>query len=214
MLGQRGNRKVGLALDALYVQMTTLERKGKNRIWARLIRNRYAALFYREHFDLVVGNPPHVTWKNLPESWRRQATPAFENYGLFTLSGSEARHGGSQKDIAALFTYAVLDHFLRPGGQLALIAHVSLFKTEGGGEGFRRFRLGEHGVPFSIKAVHDFSSFQPFRGTAPAVRSNTPYRSWPSRGRAQDIPCPTLSGRRRRRDTSQGAGTGSRLKPP
>lgn len=57
------------ALSGLHAAMTSLDKQGKNRIWTKLIQNRYAALFYRTHFDFVIGNPPHVNWEalTLPE---------------------------------------------------------------------------------------------------------------------------------------------------
>ena len=115
----------------------------------------------RHAFDIVVGNPPHISWRHLPAAWRRQATALFAHHGLFTLTGLAAQHGGSQKDIAALFIYVVLDQLLKVGGTLALVVHTSLLKTDGAGEGFRRFRLGD-GVAFRVEEAHDFSSFQPF----------------------------------------------------
>lgn len=150
------------ALETLFDAMRELDEQGRNRIWAKLIRNRYAALFFHEHFDYVAGNPPHVNWESLTPEWRSAAEGEYQRYGLFSLKGLESRHGGGKKDIAALFTYAVLDHFLKPGGILALVVHVSLFKTSGAGEGYRRFQLGD-GLPFRIREVHDFRSFQPFQ---------------------------------------------------
>src|SRR5262249_41803277 len=129
---------------------------------AKLIRNRYASLFYHHYFDFVVGNPPHVNWEALTPEWRKAAEEEYKNYGLFTLKGIDSKHGGGEKDIAALFTYTVIDHFLKDGGVLALVVHVSLFKTSGAGEGYRRFRLGG-AEPFRVEEVHDFKSFQPFQ---------------------------------------------------
>lgn len=154
-----------LALVTLFKTMDDLDKLGKNRVWAKLIRNRYASLFFRHYFDYVVGNPPHVNWEALTPEWRLAAEGEYRRYGLFSLRGYEARHGGGKKDIAALFTYAVLDHFVKPGGVLSLVAHVSLFKTSGAGEGFRRFQLGE-GDTFAIEEAHDFSRFQPFQTQA------------------------------------------------
>ena len=150
------------SLAQLFDVMKKLDDQGKNRVWARLIRNRYAALFYRHYFDFVIGNPPHVNWEALTPDWRKAAETEYKDYGLFTLKGYEARQGGGKKDIAALFTYAVTDHFLKDGGVLALIVHVSLFKASGSGEGYRRFQLGdkEH---FCVEEAHDFASFQPFQ---------------------------------------------------
>ncbi len=87
------------------------------------------------------------------------------------MKGLESRHGGGKKDIAALFTYAVLDHFVKDGGTLALVVHVSLFKTSGAGEGYRRFQLGS-GEHFAIEEAHDFQRFQPFL-THPKMKIKT-----------------------------------------
>lgn len=160
-----------VALRTLFDTMKELDRQGKNRVWAKLIRNRYASLFFREYFDFVVGNPPHVNWEALTPDWRKAAEDEYKDYGLFTLKGLKSRHGGGKKDIAALFTYAVTDHFLKNGGVLALVVHVSLFKTSGAGEGYRRFQLGRK-EPFRIEAVHDFKSFQPFQ-THPSIKIKT-----------------------------------------
>jgi N-6 DNA Methylase len=150
------------SLEELFGAMKTLDDQGKNRIWAKLIRNRYAALFFHHHFDYVVGKPPHVNWEALTPEWRKAAEKEYQRYGLFTLAGLESRHGGGKKDIAALFTYAVIDHFLKTKGVFAMVLHVSLVKTSGAGEGFRRFQLGD-GESFAIEEAHDFRRFQPFQ---------------------------------------------------
>ena len=150
------------SLSKLFDVMKKLDEEGRNRVWAKLIRNRYAALFFRHYFDFVVGNPPHVNWEALTPDWRKAAETEYKHYGLFTLKGYESRQGGGKKDIAALFTYAVMDHFLKNGGVLALIVHVSLFKASGSGEGYRRFQLGD-GEYFGVEQAHDFASFQPFQ---------------------------------------------------
>ncbi len=149
-------------LERLFDVMKELDKQGKDGVWAKLIRNRYASLLYHQYFDFVVGNPPHVNWEALTDEWRQAAEDEYRRYGLFSLSGLDSRHGGGKKDIAALFTYAVADHFLKHGGVLTLIVHVSLFKTSGAGEGYRRFQLGD-GEHLGITEAHDFQSFQPFQ---------------------------------------------------
>ena len=188
-----GGRPQEASLAKLFDMMKKLDDEGKNRVWAKLIRNRYAALFFRHYFDFVVGNPPHVNWEALTPDWRKAAESEYKHYGLFTLKGNESRQGGGKKDIAALFTYAVIDHFLKDSGVLALVVHVSLFKATGAGEGYRRFQLGD-GEYFSVEEAHDFASFQPFQ-TEPKIKIKTrtvtfravkgektkypvPYRSW------------------------------------
>jgi hypothetical protein len=188
-LGLRGTDNLKASLGALFGTMRDLDRQGKNRVWAKLIRNRYASLFFKGYFDFVVGNPPHVNWESLTPEWRTAAEESYRHYGLFTLKGLESRHGGGKKDIATLFTYAVMDHFVKDGGILSLVVHVSLFKTSGAGEGFRRFRLGDKD-PFCVEEAHDFKSFQPFQ-TDPKMKIKTRTLTFRAvKGRATRYPVP------------------------
>lgn len=195
-LGLPKSDNIRTTLSKLFDDMKHLDDRGENRIWTKLIRNRYAALFFKNHFDFIVGNPPHVNWESLTTEWRKAAEYEYRRYGLFTLKGLESRHGGGKKDIAALFTYAVLDHFGRPDCTLALVVHVSLFKTSGAGEGFRRFYLGDRqlyeGGPFRVEEAHDFSSFQPF-ATRPGMKIKTRTVTFRARkGKRTSYPVPYM----------------------
>ena len=59
-------------------------------------------------------------------------------------------------------TYVAADQYLKEEGRLAFVITQSLFKTAGGGEGFRRFRLGEKGSYLKIEQVDDMVELQPF----------------------------------------------------
>ena len=93
-------------------------------------------------FDYVVGNPPWIAWDNLPDEERQATKPLWERYGLFSLSGRDARHGGGKKDLSMLMLYAAADRYLKPGGRLGMVITQTLFQTKGAGDGFRRWRLG------------------------------------------------------------------------
>ena len=92
-----GNGSLSTVLGTLFDAMKDLDRQGKNRVWAKLIRNRYASLFFRHYFDFVVGNPPHVNWEALTPDWRKAAEEEYKHYGLFTLTGLKSRHGGGRR---------------------------------------------------------------------------------------------------------------------
>ena len=113
-------------------------------------------------FDFVVGNPPWLAWDHLSDEYRRQTKELWQRYGLFSLSGSEARHGGGKKDLATLVLYAAADRYLRSGGRLGMVVTQTLFQTRGAGDGFRRFRLGNNGVPLKVLRVDDLVDVQPF----------------------------------------------------
>ena len=115
-----------------------------------------------EQFDFVVGNPPWIAWDNLPEEDRQATKPLWERYGLFSLSGNEARHGGGKKDLSMLMLYAAADRYLKSGGRLGMVITQTLFQTRGAGDGFRRFRLGADGPPLKVLRVDDMVALRPF----------------------------------------------------
>lgn len=149
--------------------------------------------------DFVVGNPPWVNWQNLPPSQREELMPRWESYGLFSLSGRQARLGGGKKDLSMLFTYVCCDQYLADGGRLGFLITHSVFKSKGAGDGFRRFRYpdGDRTVYLEPEVVHDFTDFQPFPGATTqtallCLRKSTapfdypvPYRYWEKTGRGQ-----------------------------
>lgn len=154
-----------LYLDDTYDKLMKLDRVGINGIWARIIKNAFAPLFVGR-FDIVVGNPPWVNWESLPGAYRDETKPLWVDYGLFSLRGHEARLGGGKKDISMLMTYTAIDKYLKAKGRLCFVITQTLFKSQGAGDGFRRFRLGEQGLHFKIEQVDDMVKLQPFEGAA------------------------------------------------
>jgi hypothetical protein len=152
--------EVSILLE-LFEKLLKLEREGRNRIWTRILKNSFAP-FFAGKFDYVVGNPPWVLWDNLPDDYLNSAKPLWRSYGLFTLDGVEARHGGGKKDVSILFTYACIDRYLKEQGIFSFLITQSVFKTRGAGEGFRRFKLKN--VPLKVWKVHDFVALKPFEG--------------------------------------------------
>ena len=188
----------------LYRHLQRLDADNENGIWARIIKNAFAPLFIGR-VDYVAGNPPWVNWENLPEGYRDGMKPLWVRYGLFTLSGSAGRLGGGKKDISMLFTYSAVDNYLSEGGRLGFVITQSVFKTQGAGDGFRRFEYEVKGTKWHIPplGVHDLSDFQPFDGAnnstavlivgkrMPAFSYPVPYTMWKKavRGRiASELP--------------------------
>jgi len=148
----------------LYENLLTLQRQGVNGIWARIIKNSFAPLFAGE-FDYVAGNPPWVNWENLPENYRQDTKPLWEEHGLFPHGGMDTILGKGKKDISMLMSYVAMDKYLKKGGKLGFLITQSVFKTAGAGQGFRRFLLGT-GEYIQVQHVDDMVELQPFEGAS------------------------------------------------
>ena len=149
----------------LYRHLQKLDADNKNGIWARIIKNAFAPLFI-DKVDYVAGNPPWVNWEHLPEGYRQSTAPLWQQYNLFRHKGYKAKLGGGKDDISILMTYVAHDAFLVEGGHLGFVITQSVFKTVGGGEGFRSFEYESRGTKWYLPplGVHDLSNFQPFEG--------------------------------------------------
>lgn len=150
--------QIYVALE-LFDTLRDLEAKRINGIWARIIKNAFAPLFQGQ-FDFIVGNPPWINWTSLPEEYKTATSSLWQQYRLFLHKGLAARLGSAGDDICVLMMYVALDRYLQFGGTLGFILTQSLFKSRGGGEGFRTFRLGE--TPIKILHVDDMVALQPF----------------------------------------------------
>jgi hypothetical protein len=62
-----------------------------------------------------------------------------------------------------LMLYVAADRYLKPKGKLGFVITQTIFKTEGGGAGFRRLKLGD-ADPLRVLQVDDFSDIQCFEG--------------------------------------------------
>ncbi len=130
------------------------------------IRETPALLHASETFDYVVGNPPWIAWDNLSAEDREATKPLWERYGLFSLSGNAARHGGGKKDLSMLMLYVAADRYLKPAGRLGMVITQTLFQTKGAGDGFRRFQLGHGGPLLGVLRVDDMTALRPFDDAA------------------------------------------------
>jgi hypothetical protein len=147
---------------SLYQRLLDLHNEGLNGLWARIIKNAFMPLYLGE-FDYVAGNPPWVNWRNLPDQYRQDIAPLWEQYGLFPHKGLRARLGSGMDDISVLMLYVAMDRYLNPNGKLGFVITQSVFKSEGGGVGFRRLQIGD-GAHLRAIFVDDMVGLKPFEG--------------------------------------------------
>ena len=179
------------SLAELYDKIMKLEKAGKNRIWTRLLKNSFAPLLMAK-FDFVVGNPPWVRWGYLPEGYRDATLQLWKDYGLFSLSGMEARLGSGEKDLSMLFTYVVANRYLKKGEKLAFLITQEVFKAKGAGEGFRGFKVKN--TPVKVVKAHDLVFLKPFESAA-----NKTALIILKKGEKTEYPVPYVLGRKKKR---------------
>jgi len=168
-------------LAFLYSRLLQLHAEGRDGVWADIIKNRFAPLFLGK-FEVVVGNPPWLTFTRLPENWRRRAEPIWKNYGMFEAPrapGVEESRSLHTSDLSVLVTAVALDRYLVPGGVLSFVVPKALINADPGNRAFRQYRLTslrssgstrEVELPFRLCEIMDFSEVHPFSPDA----SNSP----------------------------------------
>mgnify|MGYP001048889196 CR=1 FL=1 len=164
LIGELGwnGEEVETHLRELFEILLALEKEGINGVWAGIIKNFFAPSFMGM-VDYIVGNPPWVNWENLPEAYRDSIKQYWSSYAynLFRHKGLAARLGSAHDDICVLLTYIVSDVFLKNGGKIVLILPQTLFKSKGGGEGFRAFNISGN-FSLEVLTVDDLVDVRPF----------------------------------------------------
>ena len=182
-------------IGSLFDQICDLKANERDGIWPRLLSNAFAPLFAVGGFDYVIGNPPWISWEEVSPEYREQTKPLWQDYGLFTLTGSAARLGGGKKDISMLMTFVAAEEYLKPHGKLTFLITQTILQTGGAGEGFRSFHTCRR--PLAVRSVDDLANFNPFDDASnwtaivslerdAETRYPVPYRLW-NRGEGQRI---------------------------
>ena len=156
-----------MSIMKLYEKILDLERKGKNKIWTRILKNSFAPLLIGK-FDYVIGNPPWINWENLPEFYRNETRSLWNWYGLLKRTKGMGL-GKVKRDMAMLFIARCLDRFTKEGGKFGFLLPFTAFKTQAGA-GFRSFlargiwRGKDIRCPCKVLKVHDLVTLYPFEG--------------------------------------------------
>jgi SAM-dependent methyltransferase len=182
----------------LFSQILELKRHDRNGVWARIIENSFAPLF-AGRFDLVVGNPPWLTWTKTPPQWRAAAETVWKRFGLWRVppEGQKPSRSLASGDVAILVLANAIDRYAESGGFIGLLTPSALVTADPGGRALRQFHLKPaiedaesfRGVdtPFRVVAADDWSSVKPFSPDA----SNSPYFLIVRPGQKHEFPVPS-----------------------
>lgn len=144
---------IGLFANAL----VELENQEWNGIWPRIVAN-FLTTANLGSFDVIVGNPPWIDWKNLPQQYRNSLVEICLDRRLFSGAG---RTGGINLNICALITHVSAHMWLSPTGVLAFLMPEPLIFQKSY-EGFRRFEDTGKSQLFLQRLVDWTESGHPF----------------------------------------------------
>lgn len=142
----------------LCTQLVALENEGWNGIWTRIIKN-FLTTALLGKFDVIVGNPPWIDWKNLPEGYRDRIKSLCISRHLFSGDG---RTGGINLNICALISNVVSQRWLKSDGMLAFLMPQTLIFQQSY-EGFRKFQLNDGSKMYFQKFTDWTKSGHPFK---------------------------------------------------
>lgn len=165
-------------------------RRGREEFRATL--KQYAAdAFVATHkagANVVVGNPPWITWDGLAPRYRDTVAPQWSSSTLVTNSGWKAKVAAGKTDFSSLFVYRAAQRHAALNAAMVFVLPLSLFQSRLAGAGFRTFTTAE-GRTFPTVEIDDFSDVKVFPdavnrtsvGTFLVGRSAQypiPYRTW------------------------------------
>jgi len=192
---------------AIYARLAELHGEGRNGVWARVIEQAFAPTLIGA-VDLVVGNPPWISWKHTPQAWQDRSESLWRAYGLW----QRRRRGGGVPlaDLSTLLLARAMATYA-PQGVVALLLPKSFLMADPGGRAIRFCRLLTQAedlsgvlapvdLNFQPRHVDDFSVLNPFPDAA-----TTPIAVYTEPGSAASFPVPATRWTR--------AQAGNRLQP-
>lgn len=104
--------------NLLYIAKTLYEinKNGENKIWLALMYNRIIPFLSRESFDLIIGNPPWIIYRNLPTNYGDRVYNLAQKMNIHTAPQNKTNY-----EIATLFFYQTAGLYLKEGGDIFFI---------------------------------------------------------------------------------------------
>ena len=140
-------------------ELIELERRNWDGIWARIITN-FLTTANLGKFDIIVGNPPWVDWKNLPSRYRDRIKSFCISRKLFS---GDKLVGGINLNICALIANITAENWLNEErGILAFLMPEPLVFQQSY-EGFRNLILSDDRRLYFCRFTNWTKSGHPFK---------------------------------------------------
>ncbi|MGO9611839.1 MAG: Eco57I restriction-modification methylase domain-containing protein [Dissulfurispiraceae bacterium] len=124
---------IDMLFSAAMVMKELIEEE-KDGIWAYVVKNSYKPLFLKEKFDVVIGNPPWFSFRDVDRGTYREALKAMiaEKYKLLSGRADVDRTKMraaliTRMELATLYFLRAADLYLKDGGIIGFVMPRSVF---------------------------------------------------------------------------------------
>lgn len=135
-------------VETTFQQLCALHDAGRNHIWGYYVRNLARPVWFsRNRVDVLVGNPPWLSYRFMPPGIQATFRAMSSERGLWA-SAEVATH----QDLSGLFVARAIEQYLRPGGRFAFVMPAAVLSRRQ----FKGFRTGEWPAP----GTHTMARFE------------------------------------------------------
>jgi len=122
------DKALSLALYSLAVAMKELIEERRDTIWAFILKNLYKPLFLKGNFDVVLGNPPWLSYRYVEKGEYQKflKRQIVEEYTLLSGKAELITH----MELATLFFLRAADLYLKEEGTIGFILPRSVFSSD------------------------------------------------------------------------------------
>lgn len=136
-------------VETTYRHFCELHDEGRNHIWGFFVRNQARPTWFaavKNRADVVIGNPPWLSYRNMPEEMQRVFERRSKERKLWA---GGARGRSTQHDLSAFFVARSVELFLRVGGRFGFVMPLAALSRQT----YAGFRDGDFSSPNETCAV-------------------------------------------------------------
>lgn len=137
----------------IYQALLAAKKANRNGIWAYILANTFAPVALKNQFDMVLGNPPWLTFKDIvANDYQKEVRAIAQKTGCSPWKETLI----TQLEMATIFVGWSLSYFLKDGGKLAFVMPRSIFVAD------QHSKLREGKVRFlKIHSIWDLQAVTP-----------------------------------------------------
>lgn len=168
-------------VDALWeftTNLCNLIQQRKDSIWSFIVRNSYRPAMFRQQIDLLIGNPPWLSYRYIsdPDYQSEIKARAVHQYKI----APKSQKLFTQMELATVFLAHCIAVFARPGAKLGFVMPRAILSADQHQKLVKR----EYSSPFRIVSYWDLWGVAPLFNVPAAVLF---VNRDPTRGHARDI---------------------------